>query len=247
MRYFCIEKEFGIDALQLKENLIAWLDDAARFDALDLDKSQIDARIHLRQEIGHRAGVPADLDPIARSDRESEVQTWLDGGAPFVSQSFQAVRFGDLMNRGPVPLFEQVRDQPAAQIIENAARDHHRLGDVDFHALQPEGRVAEARELFADGFSGQRLCARRSFSGHCRRWHRAFLDRPHGLTVRPRRRFVATTDSDHDRPIFYRRGEVTDRGKHLRPPGGPGAGDPRERARPDRLHRLAPHPAHGDH
>ena len=28
------------------------------------------------------------------------------------------------------------------------------------------------------------------------------LMREHGLTVRPRRRFVATTDSDHDRPIF---------------------------------------------
>jgi len=28
------------------------------------------------------------------------------------------------------------------------------------------------------------------------------LMREHELTVRPRRRFVATTDSDHDRPIF---------------------------------------------
>ena len=28
------------------------------------------------------------------------------------------------------------------------------------------------------------------------------LMREHGLTVRPRRRFVATTDSDHDAPIF---------------------------------------------
>ena len=28
------------------------------------------------------------------------------------------------------------------------------------------------------------------------------LMREHGLTVRPRRRFVATTDSDHDGPIF---------------------------------------------
>ena len=28
------------------------------------------------------------------------------------------------------------------------------------------------------------------------------LMREHGLTVRPRRRFAATTDSDHDGPIF---------------------------------------------
>ena len=28
------------------------------------------------------------------------------------------------------------------------------------------------------------------------------LMREHGLTVRPRRRFVATTDSDHNGPIF---------------------------------------------
>ena len=28
------------------------------------------------------------------------------------------------------------------------------------------------------------------------------LMREHGLTVRPRKRFVATTDSDHDGPIF---------------------------------------------
>jgi hypothetical protein len=28
------------------------------------------------------------------------------------------------------------------------------------------------------------------------------LMKEHGLTVRPRRRFVATTDSDHDGPIF---------------------------------------------
>ena len=31
------------------------------------------------------------------------------------------------------------------------------------------------------------------------------LMREHGLTVRPRRRFVATTDSDHDGPIFPNR------------------------------------------
>ena len=30
----------------------------------------------------------------------------------------------------------------------------------------------------------------------------ARLMRLHGLQVRPRRRYVATTDSDHDRPIF---------------------------------------------
>lgn len=28
------------------------------------------------------------------------------------------------------------------------------------------------------------------------------LIREHGLTVRPRRRFVATTDNNHDEPIF---------------------------------------------
>jgi signal transduction histidine kinase len=65
-------------AVQMKESLINWLNLAARLDALYLDKTQIDARSRLRNDIGRRAGLPATLDPITRSDQESDLQTWLE-------------------------------------------------------------------------------------------------------------------------------------------------------------------------
>ena len=57
-------------------------------------------------------------------------------------------------------------------------------------------RVAQLRLSAGDGSS----CTPRACLVNHKKVMR--LMREHGLTVRPRRRFVATTDSDHDGPIF---------------------------------------------
>ena len=77
---------------------------------------------------------------------------------------------------------------------------------------EPEGMtVAEARlverikEICAEWpcYGYRRVTAELHATG-CRVNHKKVmrLMREHGLTLRPRRRFVATTDSDHDGPIF---------------------------------------------
>ena len=78
-------------------------------------------------------------------------------------------------------------DEPASQPIEEA-----RL-------------VERIKEICAEcpGYGYRRVTAELQAEG-LRVNHKKVmrLMREHGLTVRPRRRFVATTDSDHDGPIF---------------------------------------------
>jgi signal transduction histidine kinase len=65
-------------ATQLNECLVAWLGYANQLDKLHLDDEQMRARNDLRQDIVVRANAPVDLDPIARSDREAELQEWME-------------------------------------------------------------------------------------------------------------------------------------------------------------------------
>ncbi len=65
-------------ALQLRDALAAWERATLRLDACSFDRDQA-ARVNtLRQEIVERASAPDDLDPLMRSDRESDVQAWLE-------------------------------------------------------------------------------------------------------------------------------------------------------------------------
>jgi signal transduction histidine kinase len=63
---------------QLKSGLITWLDFAAQLDALHLDEQQIQARSNLRNQLGTRVSASDGLDPIARSDLENDISTWLE-------------------------------------------------------------------------------------------------------------------------------------------------------------------------
>ena len=65
-------------AAQLRETLVAWQHAAAALNALQLDAQQVAALNTLREEMIRRAASSVTLDPLARSDRESEVQTWLE-------------------------------------------------------------------------------------------------------------------------------------------------------------------------
>jgi len=65
-------------AIQLREALAAWEAATLRLDACSFDAAQSKRVTALRKEIVRRASVPDHLDPLARSDRESEVQTWLE-------------------------------------------------------------------------------------------------------------------------------------------------------------------------
>ena len=63
---------------QLRDLLAEWQRCSADVGALDLDaaqRQQIDA---LRDDIAKRATTPAQIDPLTRSDRESDMQTWLE-------------------------------------------------------------------------------------------------------------------------------------------------------------------------
>lgn len=65
-------------AAQLKDCLTAWLSFAAQLDATHLDEQQMLARSNLRLEMATRNHLPSDMDIVTRSDRESDVQTWLE-------------------------------------------------------------------------------------------------------------------------------------------------------------------------
>ena len=65
-------------ATQLREALAAWEAATLRLDACSFDPIQSKRVTALREEIVKRASRPDDLDPLARSDRESEVQAWLE-------------------------------------------------------------------------------------------------------------------------------------------------------------------------
>ncbi len=65
-------------AAQLRDTLVEWQRAAAELTAQALDARQKDAINSLRAEMSTRATTPTPLDPLTRSDRESEVQTWLE-------------------------------------------------------------------------------------------------------------------------------------------------------------------------
>ncbi|MCL5998746.1 MAG: cyclic nucleotide-binding domain-containing protein [Chloroflexi bacterium] len=66
--------------LQMTDSLTHWLSLASKIGAMQLDTTQT-ARINeLRQGVSVRARQTAELDPITRSDRESDVQTFLEAG-----------------------------------------------------------------------------------------------------------------------------------------------------------------------
>ncbi len=65
-------------AIQLREALAAWEAATLRLDACSFDQAQSKRVTALREEIVKRASVPDDLDPLARSDRESDTQVWLE-------------------------------------------------------------------------------------------------------------------------------------------------------------------------
>jgi signal transduction histidine kinase len=63
---------------QMAEALSKWFDVTAKLGLLNPDAERLKALTALRQDIRARIARPADLDPITRSDRESEVQGWLE-------------------------------------------------------------------------------------------------------------------------------------------------------------------------
>ena len=63
---------------QLRELLLKWQRAMSALDALELDQHQQQHVAELRNSMARRAVEPHDLDPLARSDREGEVETWLD-------------------------------------------------------------------------------------------------------------------------------------------------------------------------
>ncbi len=65
-------------AAQLREEIIHWMRLAATRDAANLDARQKEIINQLRDEIVTRTASSIKLDPLARSDRESEMQDWLD-------------------------------------------------------------------------------------------------------------------------------------------------------------------------
>src|SRR5574341_708448 len=65
-------------AAQLGRVLTQWLHLATERDALTLDSNQMDLVNALREEIVKRSASLANLDPLTRSDRESELQSWLE-------------------------------------------------------------------------------------------------------------------------------------------------------------------------
>ncbi|HJW83162.1 MAG TPA: cyclic nucleotide-binding domain-containing protein, partial [Anaerolineae bacterium] len=65
-------------AAQLRETLVEWQHTAAAMNALQLDAQRLAAVNALREDMIQRAASPASLDPLTRSDRESDAQTWLE-------------------------------------------------------------------------------------------------------------------------------------------------------------------------
>ncbi|MCA1740686.1 MAG: cyclic nucleotide-binding domain-containing protein, partial [Actinobacteria bacterium] len=64
--------------MQLAEMLTEWQRLSSRLDALALGGSQIEKVRVLREEMAERPNSVVTLDPLTRSDRESELQDWLD-------------------------------------------------------------------------------------------------------------------------------------------------------------------------
>ncbi len=63
---------------QLRELLLKWQRAMSALDALELNGRQTQHVADLRTSMARRAVEPVDLDPLARSDREGEVEHWLD-------------------------------------------------------------------------------------------------------------------------------------------------------------------------
>jgi signal transduction histidine kinase len=63
---------------QLRDTLVEWQRAAAELAALSLDARQKETINRLRAEMATRAAAPVKLDPLARSDRESAMQEWLE-------------------------------------------------------------------------------------------------------------------------------------------------------------------------
>lgn len=63
---------------QLRETIAEWTRLASARDELRLNDAQMHAIFELREEIFRRVTAPAQLDSITRSDRESQVQDWLE-------------------------------------------------------------------------------------------------------------------------------------------------------------------------
>ena len=66
---------------QLRDALAAWQALTIALGARALDARQNEIVTTLRDEMTRRAAAPAQLDPLARSDRESAMQTWLEDRA----------------------------------------------------------------------------------------------------------------------------------------------------------------------
>jgi len=65
-------------ATQLRDALAEWERATLQLDACAFDPRQATTVNALREEIAKRAAAPVNLDPLARSDRESDVQAWLE-------------------------------------------------------------------------------------------------------------------------------------------------------------------------
>jgi signal transduction histidine kinase len=63
---------------QLRELLLKWQRAMSALDALDLDDHQSQHVADLRTSMARRAVEPVDLDPLARSDLEGQVEQWLE-------------------------------------------------------------------------------------------------------------------------------------------------------------------------
>lgn len=64
---------------QLRDALTEWQRSKSQLDALNLDSRQPEAVQALRDEIPAHVAAPPKLDPLTRSDQESELQDWLEG------------------------------------------------------------------------------------------------------------------------------------------------------------------------
>ena len=64
---------------QLRDTLADWQRLTGQLDALNFDSRQREAVRALRHEITTRIAAPPKLDPLTRSDQESELQDWLEG------------------------------------------------------------------------------------------------------------------------------------------------------------------------
>ncbi len=72
----------------LRNQLTAWLSLAAQLDTLHLDERQVEVRSQLRESLSRRTAATVNLDPLARSDLEYELQDWLEQQG--VSQAWEA-------------------------------------------------------------------------------------------------------------------------------------------------------------